>query len=59
LPGADSSSVAPQIEGTINFKLKAQYYNVQYAKWEPVIEPWACEVDVRDANSVRVWREEC
>jgi hypothetical protein len=36
-----------KIEGTLNFKLKAQYYNVQYAKWEPVIEPWACEVDVR------------
>jgi hypothetical protein len=39
--------VLVQIEGTINFKLKAQYYNVQYAKWEPVIEPWTCEVEVR------------
>lgn len=49
---AQLTQVMPQIEGTINFKLKAQYYNVQYAKWEPVIEPWACEVDIEKTSLV-------
>ncbi|KAK4875461.1 hypothetical protein RN001_011883 [Aquatica leii] len=39
-----SDEILAPVEGALECKLSADYYNRVFSGWEPLIEPWKCEV---------------